>query len=461
MRIIESGLEQIFYELVRQAKREIILVTPYLKTKPIERVIKEIRKDVKIRVLTRLSPEDLKSGVSDLKAIERIVQSENSRVKFLKDLHAKIYVFDKRKAIITSANLTEAGLSKNIECGVILEENLDEINLLLESFESWWESGRDLSSQIERMENVEVASLIHRTRKEVSRESIIDNLKQIKQFDESPLEETLWFYEKPFGHLGLGRGEDFGCMGLCEDFHCNLVGVEPGIIIGGEIAELGACPPGFEDEFDAIEIKRYSNDIWLFFGDDREGRRVFSFVLNENRDLVKSILSERYEILYIEGAVVARDKEDLNCLLLHLLECVEQDRQFSLRLTRYYDSPIRFREFEYSGLVDWRVLRGAACPARNFDVFLVDYACWSKSGEYFLVYGINRIGRPRVLIIPEKQAPKGSDSTLSKYVVIKGWTYRISEDLYRYFKSHSDRYQALVNWHLEQQEHIPPSSISW
>ena len=38
-------------------------------------------------------------------------------------MHAKIYIFDDKKAIITSANLTESGLDKNYEYGIITDED--------------------------------------------------------------------------------------------------------------------------------------------------------------------------------------------------------------------------------------------------------------------------------------------------------------------------------------------------
>ena len=41
----------------------------------------------------------------------------------LSNLHAKVYIFDECRCVITSANLTSSGLRRNIECGVLLVDS--------------------------------------------------------------------------------------------------------------------------------------------------------------------------------------------------------------------------------------------------------------------------------------------------------------------------------------------------
>mgnify|MGYP001408004295 FL=1 len=50
-------------------------------------------------------------------------------------LHAKFYIFDKNRLIITSANLTESGLKKNKEYGIITDDK-DLINTAIVDFKS-------------------------------------------------------------------------------------------------------------------------------------------------------------------------------------------------------------------------------------------------------------------------------------------------------------------------------------
>ena len=54
---------------------------------------------------------------SDIAAITTFIKNDNRVVNF-PHLHAKFYVFDDEKLIVTSANLTSSGLKRNLEYGV-------------------------------------------------------------------------------------------------------------------------------------------------------------------------------------------------------------------------------------------------------------------------------------------------------------------------------------------------------
>ena len=72
-------------------------------------------------VITRFNLGDLADGVSDIAALRKLLDFGAS-VRGIRDLHAKVYLFGTRRAIVTSANLTEAGLSHNPEFGIITNE---------------------------------------------------------------------------------------------------------------------------------------------------------------------------------------------------------------------------------------------------------------------------------------------------------------------------------------------------
>jgi phosphatidylserine/phosphatidylglycerophosphate/cardiolipin synthase-like enzyme len=66
------------------------------------------------------------SGATDVAAIAALVEScPQTLVRFLPSLHAKIYISDTRQAVVTSANLTENGLSRNLEYGVLFNDPAD------------------------------------------------------------------------------------------------------------------------------------------------------------------------------------------------------------------------------------------------------------------------------------------------------------------------------------------------
>jgi hypothetical protein len=57
----------------------------------------------------------------DIPAIKKII-AHDGKVYSRSDLHAKVYIFDNEKVVITSGNLTNNGLVKNFEYGVLIDE---------------------------------------------------------------------------------------------------------------------------------------------------------------------------------------------------------------------------------------------------------------------------------------------------------------------------------------------------
>lgn len=67
---------------------------------------------------------------------------ENSKLKSLPGVHAKIYIID-NNCLITSANLTETAFTKRHEIGVFLYDN--EANETIEIFENWWRKSETIN----------------------------------------------------------------------------------------------------------------------------------------------------------------------------------------------------------------------------------------------------------------------------------------------------------------------------
>jgi len=76
-----------------------------------------------VHLLTDLSVSSLVDGTTEPAALTTILDAlPNTRVTLLPSLHAKVYVADSSAAIVTSANLTRAGLHQNQEYGVLLRD---------------------------------------------------------------------------------------------------------------------------------------------------------------------------------------------------------------------------------------------------------------------------------------------------------------------------------------------------
>jgi len=70
-----------------------------------------------LRVFIKGTEEDFSSGRSDWSVVKEI-RRYGGKVKFVPELHAKVYVVDRREALICSANLPRSGLDFGYEAGI-------------------------------------------------------------------------------------------------------------------------------------------------------------------------------------------------------------------------------------------------------------------------------------------------------------------------------------------------------
>lgn len=121
------GVEPLVQELVETARREIQLVA-YLLTPSASRLLDRLagaaERGVRVEVIVnRLENQDwevrqwLREACSRLKAIRVFDFSNSDR----RELHAKICIADRRRAVVGSANFSWGGLVSNYEIGVELE----------------------------------------------------------------------------------------------------------------------------------------------------------------------------------------------------------------------------------------------------------------------------------------------------------------------------------------------------
>jgi hypothetical protein len=111
-------------ELLNLATQELFLASPYIKTPEAEWVCgciekSGLKKTLRLQLLTDLRSSNVLGGSLDIAAL-RIFNTElpNCEIVNLPRLHAKIYVADEARAIVTSANLTPSGLDSNLEYGI-------------------------------------------------------------------------------------------------------------------------------------------------------------------------------------------------------------------------------------------------------------------------------------------------------------------------------------------------------
>jgi len=72
---------------------------------------------ISVTLLTRTLITDFASHASDLDAVCKLAKRGNG-ILSLSSLHAKVYVVDEIRALVTSANATFSGMNRNRECGL-------------------------------------------------------------------------------------------------------------------------------------------------------------------------------------------------------------------------------------------------------------------------------------------------------------------------------------------------------
>ena len=100
--------------------KELKIISPFVQ----ENVLRKIQSNFdfnNLELITRFKLEDFAMNVSSLAGLKFSVD-KGASIYGIKDLHSKVYLFDKRAAIVTSANLTNGGLLSNYECGIFLTD---------------------------------------------------------------------------------------------------------------------------------------------------------------------------------------------------------------------------------------------------------------------------------------------------------------------------------------------------
>jgi hypothetical protein len=98
---------------------DLCVISPFLKKRAVQRILAHALRPV--RVITRFNLADFADGVSDIAALRSLLAA-GAQVRGIRNLHTKVHIFGARRAIVTSANLTEAALTRNHEFGLVSDD---------------------------------------------------------------------------------------------------------------------------------------------------------------------------------------------------------------------------------------------------------------------------------------------------------------------------------------------------
>ena len=143
IRLIDREWDREFAEALSADAGELRIICPFIKTDALERLKVLSRRRGKVEVITRFKLADFAEGVSDLAALRKLFDAD-ARVRGVRNLHAKLYLFGESRAIITSANLTEAALRRNHEFGMVAEDAAIIAKCRAYFDDLWQRAGNDL-----------------------------------------------------------------------------------------------------------------------------------------------------------------------------------------------------------------------------------------------------------------------------------------------------------------------------
>ena len=143
-RLVDSGWNKELKDALTPGASTVRIICPFIKEKVISGMIRQAPSSL-FQGITRVNLGDFASGVSDISALKALL-NKRAEVRGVKNLHAKMYLFDKRKVIVTSANLTDAALGRNHEFGFTSEdpEILEQCAMYFDSL--WSKAGLNLES---------------------------------------------------------------------------------------------------------------------------------------------------------------------------------------------------------------------------------------------------------------------------------------------------------------------------
>ncbi len=112
-------------ELVQNAKEEIVIIVPPLfrrstsNFKSIAKYIRDLKPDIKMKIIT-----SHRINEQYIDGLEEIQKFDNTEIRLVRDrIHAKIYIFDWKTAIISSVNLYFPQWVSSLESGIIITNN--------------------------------------------------------------------------------------------------------------------------------------------------------------------------------------------------------------------------------------------------------------------------------------------------------------------------------------------------
>lgn len=132
-RLLSGNDLKVRIESLSSEVSELTLVTAYIKRNAVDWLASLLKSNTKVNIITRITPQDILSGASDIDAIEFAIK-KNWACFRLSELHAKLYLINNKKLFVGSANFTSRGLllygSGNLEATIEVDVHQSHIDFI-------------------------------------------------------------------------------------------------------------------------------------------------------------------------------------------------------------------------------------------------------------------------------------------------------------------------------------------
>ena len=120
MNIVTTPTENWLRKATANCRNSFLVTSPFV-TGLFAEITAELPQNVERTLITRIELQQFARGSSRLESLVNIAR-QGVKIHSLINLHAKIYLVDDSEALVTSANATRMGLTRNLECGVVVTD---------------------------------------------------------------------------------------------------------------------------------------------------------------------------------------------------------------------------------------------------------------------------------------------------------------------------------------------------
>ena len=139
-RLVDNRWGREPHRAVRSDSSQLRIICPLIKSRALGRLL--ALKPERTRVIARFSLDEFALGVSNVGTLGTLL-GHGAEVRGIRNLHAKMYLIGETSAIVTSANLTDPGLDRNPQLGIVTED-FAAIESCIDYFNPLWNLGHIL-----------------------------------------------------------------------------------------------------------------------------------------------------------------------------------------------------------------------------------------------------------------------------------------------------------------------------